>query len=141
MPDKAYLTLENGMTFAGESLGKPGEAAGELVFATGMTGYLKTLTDPCHSGQIVVQTFPLIGNFGIIPEDFASDRVWVSAYIVRHACETPSNFRSRGRLSDFLREQGVVGLQGIDTRALMRIVRRHGSIKAKISIEPPAGSA
>jgi carbamoyl-phosphate synthase small subunit len=137
---KAYLTLENGMTFQGESLGKQGDATGELVFATGMTGCLETLTDPSHYGQMVMQTFPLIGNFGIIPEEFAGTRAWPSAYIVRNACGTPSNFRCEGRLDDFLCDQGVVGLQGIDTRALTRTVREHGSLNARISTVPLADS-
>jgi carbamoyl-phosphate synthase small subunit len=124
------------MTFAGEALGKRGDATGELVFATGMTGYLETLTDPSHYGQMVLQTFPLIGNAGVIPEELSNDRVRASGYIVRHACDTPSNFRSEGRLEDYLREQGVVGLQGIDTRALTRVLGRHGTMNARISAEP-----
>jgi carbamoyl-phosphate synthase small subunit len=133
-----YLTLENGMTFTGASLGLQGDAAGELVLATGMTGYLETLTDPSHYGQIVLQTFPLAGNFGVIPEEYASDRAWASAYIVKYASESPSNFRCKEKLDDFLKSQGIVGLQGIDTRALARVLRESGAMNARISPGPLA---
>ena len=93
---KAYLILENGMIFEGKSFGACGEAVGEIVFTTAMTGYLETLTDPSYYGQIVVQTFPLIGNYGVIPVDFESGRPNVKAYIVRDWCQEPSNFRCEG---------------------------------------------
>ncbi len=133
---RAYLILENGSVFAGESFGAEVEAVGELVFNTGMTGYLETLTDPSYFGQIVIQTFPLIGNYGVIPSDFESDHVWLKAYIVREWCQEPSNFRNEGRLDAFLKSSGIPALCGIDTRALTRIVREHGVMNAMISRTP-----
>ena len=130
---RAFLILENGTVFEGESFGHEGQAIGELVFSTTMTGYLETITDPCHYGHIVVQTFPLIGNFGVIPEDFSDNRVHISAYIVRQWCQEPSNFRSEGNLDIFLRENRIPGICGIDTRALTRIIRDNGSIRAMVS--------
>ncbi len=131
-----YLILENGKVFQGVSFGYDGEAIGELVFNTGMTGYLETLTDPSYYGQIVTQTFPLIGNYGVIPSDFESQQVFVKAYIVREWCQVPSNFRSEGDLDIFLRQQKVPGICGIDTRELTRIVREHGVMNAKVSNKP-----
>ena len=96
MMKKAYVTLENGRVFEGLSFGAERETVGELVFTTGMTGYLETLTDPSYYGQIVTQTFPLIGNYGVIPPDFESRKSWLTAYIVREKCDAPSNFRSEG---------------------------------------------
>ena len=133
----AYLILENGMVFEGVSFGAQGDTTGEVVFATGMTGYLETLTDPSYYGQIVLQTFPLIGNYGVIPPDFESDSVGVKAYIVKRPCQDPSNFRSEGALDTFLRERGIVGLCGIDTRALARIIRNNGVMNGKITASPP----
>ncbi len=133
---RVYLILENGKMFQGEGFGYEGEAVGELVFNTGMTGYLETLTDPSYYGQIVTQTFPLIGNYGVIPPDFESGGVHVKAYIVREWCQEPSNFRCGGVLDAFLREQKIPGLCGIDTRALTRIVRESGVMNAKISRKP-----
>ena len=133
---KAYLVLENGAVFEGQTFGYDGEAIGELVFNTGMTGYLETLTDPSYYGQIVMQTFPLIGNYGVIPSDFESDGVQVKAYIVREWCQEPSNFRSEGELDTFLRDNRIPGLYGLDTRALTRIVRESGVMNAKISKNP-----
>ena len=98
---KAYLILENGTIFEGKSFGAQGEAVGEIVFTTAMVGYLETLTDPSYYGQIVVQTFPLIGNYGVIPADFESTRPQVKAYIVREWCNMPSNFRCEGNIGDF----------------------------------------
>ena len=95
---KAYLILENGTIFEGKSFGAHGESIGEIVFTTAMTGYLETLTDPSYYGQIVVQTFPLIGNYGVIPADFESSRPHVKGYIVRDRCQEPSNFRCEGDL-------------------------------------------
>jgi len=129
---KAYLVLENGAVFEGKRFGAKGNVAGEVVFTTGMTGYLETLTDPSYAGQIIVQTFPLIGNYGVIPEDFESRGVQAKAYIVRSWCAEPSNFRSQGEISAFLESQGVVGLCGIDTRALTRMIRRHGVMNGRI---------
>ena len=117
MDRSIYLVLEDGRVFEGRSFGAEGEVTGEIVFTTGMTGYLETLTDPSYYGQIVVQTFPLIGNYGVIPADFESAGPHVSAYIVREWCQVPSNFRSEGDLDAFLKKAGIVGLYGIDTRA------------------------
>ena len=142
----AYLILENGTVFKGQSFGYVGEAAGELVFSTAMTGYMATLADPAYKGKIVLQTFPLIGNYGVIPEEFeeASARegaacestVQLKGYIVREWCQEPSNHRSEGNLDAFLREHKTPGLCGVDTRALMRILRDNGPMKAKISLSP-----
>ncbi|NLT14123.1 MAG: carbamoyl phosphate synthase small subunit, partial [Clostridiales bacterium] len=138
---KAYLILENGAVFEGRTFGYEGEATGELVFNTGMTGYLETLTDPSYYGQIVMQTFPLIGNYGVIPSDFESSGVRVKAYIVREWCQEPSNFRSEGELDTFLRNSGIPGLYGLDTRTVTKIVRESGVMNAKISRKPELTSA
>ena len=132
----AYLILENGAVFKGRPFGYDGEAVGELVFSTSMTGYLETLSDPAYYGQIVLQTFPLIGNYGIIPKDFISGSVHIKAYIVREWCQEPSNFRSEGNLDSFLREQGIPGLFDIDTRKLTRTLRQNGVMNAMISKNP-----
>ena len=132
MGNKAYLVLENGKVFCGESFGAAGEVTAEVVFTTGMTGYLETLTDPSYYGQIVVQTFPLIGNYGVIPSDFESAAPCLKAYIVREWCQDPSNFRSEGVLDAFLKSAGIVGLYDIDTRALTRIIREAGVMNAQI---------
>ncbi len=136
MEQKATLVLENGMVFEGSCFGAVKEVVGELVFTTAMTGYLETLTDPSMYGQIVVQTFPLIGNVGVIPSDFESETPVLKAYIVRDWCQEPSNFRCEGDLDTFLKAHGVVGLYGVDTRALTRIVRESGVMNAKILTRP-----
>ena len=133
----AYLVLENGMVMKGGSFGAQGEITGEVVFATGMTGYLETLTDPSYYGQIVMQTFPLIGNYGVIPDDFESAAVGARAYITKYPCQTPSNFRSKGNLDNFLKERSIPGLCGIDTRALTKIIRKNGVMNGKITSAPP----
>ena len=138
---KGYLILENGRIFQGYYFGKEAEAMGELVFTTAMTGYLETLTDPSYYGQLVIQTFPLIGNYGVIPSDFESARPVLKAYIVREWCQQPSNFRSEGQLDAFLKQEGIPGLYGIDTRALTRIVREQGVMNAKLSFTPEADEA
>ena len=134
---KAYLVLGNGEIFEGEGFGARGDVTGEVVFTTGMTGYLETLTDPSYCGQIVVQTFPLIGNYGVISQDFESAGPVMKAYIVKHPCRTPSNFRSEGALDGFLKERGIIGLCGIDTRALTRIIRNNGVMNGKITASKP----
>jgi len=106
--DKVYLTLQNGKQFVGTRFGADGDIIGELVFTTGMTGYIETLTDPSYYGQIVTQTFPLIGNYGIIKSDCESRKPWVSAYIVREKCDTPSNFRCEETLDEYLKENNIV---------------------------------
>ena len=133
---EAYLLLDNGTVFEGRPFGYIGEAVGELVFSTAMTGYLEALSDPAYHGQILLQTFPLIGNYGVIPRDFGSGPIHLKAYIVRQWCQEPSNFRSEGNLDSFLRERGIPGLYGIDTRALTRIIRENGTMNAMISTCP-----
>lgn len=136
MSDKIYLILENGKVFEGRAFGALGEITGEIVFTTGMTGYIETLTDQSYLGQIVVQTFPLIGNYGIIPSDFESNSVRAAAYIVKHWCQDPSNFRSEGELDTFLKSKNVVGMHGIDTRALTKIIRENGVMNGRITSDP-----
>lgn len=136
MEKKVYVTLQNGKVFEGYSFGAEREVVGELVFTTGMTGYLETLTDPSYYGQIVAQTFPLIGNYGVIPADFESRKCWVTAYIVREKCDEPSNFRCEGTLENFLKEQNIPAVYGIDTRELTRIVRETGVMNAAITFKP-----
>lgn len=133
---KIYLSLQNGEVFQGYAFGAVGEAIGELVFSTGMVGYIETLTDPSNYGQIVVQTFPLIGNYGIIRSDAESEKAWVSAYVVREICDEPSNFRMEGDLESYLKEQGIIGICGVDTRQLTKILREEGCMSAKISFKP-----
>jgi carbamoyl-phosphate synthase small subunit len=136
----AYLILQNGTVIEGRYFGAHGEVAGEVVFATGMTGYLETLTDPSYYGQIVLQTFPLIGNYGVIPDDFESEAIYASAYIVKDPCQTPSNFRSVESLDTFLKTRGVIGLCGIDTRALTKVIRSSGVMNGKITARTPTES-
>ena len=134
---KAYLILENGEVFCGESFGANTEQTGELVFATGMGGYIETLTDPSYYGQIVVQTFPLIGNYGMISEDAESDRSFVKGYVVRDICDAPSNFRCEGELSDYLKKQNIMGISGVDTRRITKIIREKGVMNARITTQMP----
>lgn len=141
MEQTAYLILENGTVFEGKSFGAAFDVTGELVFTTAMTGYLATLTDPSYYGQIVVQTFPLIGNYGVIPAEFESQTPRLKAYIVRDWCQEPSNFRCEGNLDTFLKEKNIPGLYGIDTRALTRIVREYGVMNARITMEKPDAAA
>ena len=140
MSKTAYLILQNGMTFKGEYFGAEGDIIGEIVFTTGMTGYLETLSDPSYYGQIVLQTFPLIGNYGVIPSDFEKDTIGARGYIVKYPCKTPSNFRSEGKLEDFMKERAITGLCNIDTRALTKIIRENGVMNGKISSSPPTES-
>ncbi|NLL96864.1 MAG: carbamoyl phosphate synthase small subunit [Clostridiaceae bacterium] len=136
MNKKTYLVLENGKIFEGYQLGAIGDVIGEIVFTTGMTGYLETLTDKSYYGQIILQTYPLIGNYGVIPEDFESSIVSAKGYIVKNICLEPSNFRSKGSLDDFLRERNIVGLCGIDTRALTIMLREKGTMNGLITVSP-----
>ena len=122
---KGYLVLQDGQVFEGIRLGAEADTVGELVFTTGMCGYMETLTDSSYAGQIVMQTYPLIGYNGIIREDFEGV-CCVKGYVVREWCEAPSNFRTDCDLDTFLKEQGVPGLWGVDTRELTRIIRQHG---------------
>jgi carbamoyl-phosphate synthase small subunit len=135
---RAYLVLENSMAFEGRPFGSPvgPGVVGEVVFTTGMTGYLETLTDPSYYGQIILQTFPRIGNYGVIPADFESSRVQPRGYIVREWCRAPSNFRSEGDVDSFLAREGIVGLCGVDTRAITRIIRERGVMNGAIVSDP-----
>ena len=134
---KGYLILQDGRVFEGFRFGAEKDTLGELVFTTGMCGYVETLTDPSYAGQIVMQTYPLIGNYGIIREDFEG-ACCVKGYVVREYCDTPSNFRTDCDLDTYLKEQGVPGLCGVDTRELTRIIREHGVMNAAICDEIPA---
>ena len=134
---RGYLVLQDGQVFQGYRFGADGDTVGELVFTTGMCGYIETLTDPSYAGQIVLQTYPLMGNYGIIREDFEG-ACCVRGYVVREWCETPSNFRCDCDLDTYLKEQGVPGLWGVDTRELTRIIREHGVMNAAICDEVPA---
>lgn len=136
MRKKAYLVLENGDVFEGEQIGAEAESVGELVFTTGMVGYLETLTDPSYAGQIVMQTFPLIGNYGVIEADFEGKSA-VRGYVVQEMCEYPSNFRSQYELDEFLKAQGIMGICGVDTRELTRMIRERGVMNAKLCCEKP----
>ncbi|MGH3789152.1 MAG: glutamine-hydrolyzing carbamoyl-phosphate synthase small subunit [Pseudonocardiaceae bacterium] len=128
----AVLVLEDGTTVRGESYGAVGQTLGEAVFATGMTGYQETLTDPSYRRQIVVQTAPHIGNTGWNDEDDESRRIWVAGYVVRDPARIPSNWRSVRSLDEELTRQGIVGISGVDTRALTRRLREHGSMRAGV---------
>jgi carbamoyl-phosphate synthase small subunit len=129
----ALLVLEDGTVFRGEAYGARGETFGEAVFATGMTGYQETLTDPSYHRQVVVMTAPHIGNTGVNTEDDESDRIWVSGYVVRDPSRTYSNWRATGSLDDRLVAEGVVGICGLDTRALTRHLRERGAMRVGVS--------
>jgi carbamoyl-phosphate synthase small subunit len=129
----AILVLEDGRIFTGEAYGAEGETFGEAVFNTGMTGYQETLTDPSYHRQVVVMTAPHIGNTGVNDEDPESSRIWVAGYVVRDPARRASNWRSQRSLDDELRAQGVVGISGIDTRALTRHLRERGAMRVGIS--------
>ncbi len=133
---KIYLTLENGAVFEGYAFGAEGERVGEVVFSTSMVGYVEALSDPSNYGQILLQTFPLIGNYGVMPVDAESKKASAAAYVVREICEKPSNFRMEGGLDEYLKEQGVVGIYGVDTRQLTKLLRERGTMNAKISNQP-----
>ena len=135
--EKAYLVLKNGTVFEGKAFGAETDAVGELVFTTGVVGYLETLTDPSYAGQIIMQTYPLIGNYGVIPEDFEGPST-AHGYVVREWCDTPSNFRSEGNIDAFLKERGIPGICGIDTRQLTRILRDEGVMNAMICRQIPS---
>lgn len=134
--NEIYICLENGDVFKGYSFGADGEVIGELVFTTGMCGYIETLTDPSYYGQIVMQTFPLIGNYGIIPDDFESKKPYLSAYIVREKCDNPSNFRCNETLDKYLKDNGIVGVYGVDTREITKTIRESGVMNAIITSNP-----
>ncbi len=127
------MVLEDGRTFKGTSFGSDGEAFGEMVFNTSMSGYQEILTDPSYAGQIVCMTYPLIGNYGTNAEDVESRRPWVEGFVVREASRAASNFRSTMPLQDYLRENKIVGIENIDTRALVRHIRDKGAMRSVIS--------
>lgn len=136
MNDKIYICLANGDVFEGKSFGAKGEVLGELVFTTGMGGYIETLTDPSYFGQIVMQTFPLIGNYGFIDEDMESKKSAIRAYIVREYCDAPSNFRCEYTLEKYLTDNNIVGVYDVDTRELTKIIREYGVMNAVITDNP-----
>ena len=137
---KAYLVLGDGRVFAGERIGAERDGTGELVFTTGMVGYVETLTDPSYAGQIVMQTFPLIGNVGMIEADFEGECA-VRGYVVRECCAQPSNFRCGETLDAFLKRKGIPGICGVDTRELTRIIREEGVMNARICAEVPSDTS
>lgn len=137
-PAPAVLVLEDGRTMHGHAYGAVGETFGEAVFSTGMTGYQETLTDPSYHGQVVIMTAPHIGNTGVNDEDPESDRIWVAGYVVRNPSRISSNWRARRSLEEELREFGVVGISGVDTRALTRHLREVGAMRVGIFSGPAA---
>ncbi len=130
---KRYLIMKDGTVYTGEAIGADGTVVGEAVFTTAMCGYMMTLTDPSYYGQIVAQTFPLIGNYGAIDVDAESEKPYLSGYIVRELCEHGSNFRKQEELDEFLKRNNIVGISGIDTRALTRKIRSSGVMNAMIT--------
>lgn len=132
---KAFLILEDGTVFEGNSIGSAREVISEIVFNTSMTGYLEVLTDPSYAGQAVVMTYPLIGNYGITP-DMESVRPWPDGYIVRELSRMPSNFRCEGTIQEFLVKHDIPGIAGIDTRALTKILREKGTMNGMITTNP-----
>ena len=131
---KAKLILENGVIFEGNAFGHIRESVGEVVFNTGMTGYQEVLTDPSYYGQIVTMTYPLIGNYGINIEDMESSDIKVKGFVVREKCEVPSNFRCEFELDTYLKQNRIIGIEGIDTRALTKIIRNQGTMKGIITV-------
>jgi carbamoyl-phosphate synthase small subunit len=132
---KALVALEDGTIFEGESFTGAGEAVGEIVFNTSMTGYQEVLTDPSYKGQIVTMTYPLIGNYGINNQDMESSRIQPEAFLVKEYNDIPSNYRSTATLKEFLQQYGILGVEGIDTRALTRHIRQAGAMKGVVSTD------
>ncbi|RUM35505.1 MAG: carbamoyl phosphate synthase small subunit, partial [Desulfobulbus sp.] len=132
---KALIAFEDGTVLTGRSFTGAGEAVGEIVFNTSMSGYQEILTDPSYTGQLVTMTYPLIGNYGVNPEDMESTAVHPRAFLMREYQDQPSNFRSTGTLADFLKTYNVLGVEGIDTRMLTRIIRNSGAMKVMVSTE------
>lgn len=133
MLQPAKLALEDGTVLTGTAFGASGEIDGEVVFNTSMTGYQEILTDPSYCGQIVTMTYPLIGNYGVNPTDAESGRIYLRAFIVRELCRTPSNFRSTQGLDEYLAQAGIIGIEGIDTRTLVKHIRTQGAMKGVVS--------
>ncbi len=138
---KACIVLANGMAFEGESFGAAGTRVGEVVFNTGMVGYEETLTDPSYYGQIITQTYPLIGNYGVNGQDAESARIWAFGYIVRQQCEEPSNFRCKETIGQFLKDNGIIGVCGVDTRRITRILREAGVMNGAVTTEYESAAA
>lgn len=136
MNNEVYICLENGQKYKGYRFGATGDVIGELVFTTGMGGYIETLTDPSYYGQIVMQTFPLIGNYGVISEDFESKKSFVSAYVVREKCDNPTNFRCEQSLEKYLSDNNIVGVYGVDVREITKTIREAGVMNAIITSNP-----
>lgn len=134
---KAFLVLEDGTSYEGMAFGAEREVLGEVVFATGMTGYQESLTDPSYCGQILVSSYPLIGNYGVNQDDFQSKRVRVWGYAVKDKCDNPSHRLCDSTIDGFLKRNDVPGIYGIDTRSLIRHIRNHGTMKGGISTGPP----
>lgn len=132
---KAYIILATGEVLEGISMGASGTTIGEIVFNTGMVGYQETLTDPSYFGQIITQTYPMIGNYGVNDEDGESNHIWARGYIVHEACDMPSNFRCKITVDAFLKQHNIIGIQGIDTRKLTRIIRESGVMNGAITTE------
>lgn len=137
MEKKGYLLLADGQLYEGIFRGEAKNVTAELVFTTALTGGMEMLTDAGCAGQIVVQTFPAAGGSGVIPEDFQGDKPHIAGFVVRAVCDTPSNFRCQGRIDDFLKENGIPCLTGVDTRALTRHIRNHGAMNAALLTEKP----
>ncbi|GAG39973.1 unnamed protein product, partial [marine sediment metagenome] len=131
---KAVLGLEDGTIWKGEGIGAPVEAVGELVFATPYSGYEEAITDPSYRGQVLMFTYPLIGNYGVNPDNFQSDSVQPRGIVVREACNHPSHHASRMSLQEFLKGNGVGGIAGVDTRALTRKIRSHGTMRTGLIV-------
>ncbi len=138
MSEKGYLILEDGSTYEGRLFGARGETFGEVVFSTAMTGYQEMLTDPSYAGQILILTYPLIGNYGVNEQDFESRKIQVAGFVVREECSSPSHYLAARTLDDFLRSQGVTGLAQVDTRAVVRRLRNFGVMMGMITSQPEA---
>ena len=130
---KAVLALEDGLVFEGRAVGAEGEATGELVFNTSMTGYQEILTDPSYAGQIITMTYPLIGNYGVNDEDVESRQLFCRGFVMRECCFTPSNWRAQGSLPDYLKANNVIGIDDVDTRMITKHLRTRGAMKSIIS--------
>ena len=130
---RAWIGIENGTVIEGRSVGAPGEAHGDLVFNTAMTGYQEILTDPSYAGQVVIMTYPLIGNYGVTDEDAESGRAWAEAFIMKEMASLPSNYRATSTLPEWLIRQGVIAIDGVDTRRLTRLTRTEGSLRCIVS--------
>ena len=141
MNRKAALVLEDGKIFYGFSFGADGEKTGEVVFNTSMTGYQEILTDPSYKGQIVIMTYPQVGNYGVNPDDMETEKPHVEGFVVGEYSKTYSNWRANGSLGDFLKKHNVVAIEGIDTRSLVRHIREKGAMKGIVSTEAvPSGA-